>query len=111
MKVHHSARTGEFTANQYVSQDGKQSALYAFLRSQEYLHPVPTVCLRGPDESAIYRVKTTDNKWPHASGTYSGSYRMNLESHSTEPATTTARSSNSTASDNKKRHAATDTTQ
>ncbi len=77
MKVHHSARTGEYTANQYVSQDGKQSALYAFLRSQECLHPVPTVRLRGPDESAIYRVKTTDNKWPHASETYSGSYLMN----------------------------------
>ena len=75
--MHHSVRTGEFAANQYVSQDGKQSAPYAFLRSQECSHPVPTVRLRGPDESTIYRVKSTDNKWPHASGTYSGSYLRN----------------------------------
>ena len=72
-----SPRTGEFTANQYVSQDGKQSVLFAFLHSQQYSRPVPTVRLRGLDESAIYRVKTTDNKWPHASETYSGSYLMN----------------------------------
>ena len=72
-----SPRTGEFTANQYLSQDGRQSVLFAFLHSQQYDRPTPTVRLRGLDESAIYRVKTTDNKWPRANGTYSGSYLMN----------------------------------
>ena len=31
-----SPRAGELTANQYVSQDGKQAVLFAFLHSQQY---------------------------------------------------------------------------
>ena len=53
---------GEFTANQYVSQDGKQAVLFAFLHSQQYLRPAPIVYLRGLDEHAVYRVKPIDDK-------------------------------------------------
>ena len=57
-----SPREGELTANQYVSADGKQAVLFAFLRSQQFLRPSPTISLRGLDEKAQYRVKTIDNK-------------------------------------------------
>jgi alpha-galactosidase len=43
-----SPREGELTANQYVSQDGKQSVLFTFLHSQQYGRPAPTIRLHGP---------------------------------------------------------------
>ena len=33
-------------------QDGKQAVLFAFLHSQQYLRPAPTIYLRGLDENA-----------------------------------------------------------
>ncbi len=72
-----SPREGEFTANQYVSHDGKQAVVFAFLHSQQYLRPAPTVRLRGLGQDTIYRVTTIDNKLIHAQQTYSGSYLMN----------------------------------
>ncbi|HLY18642.1 MAG TPA: alpha-galactosidase [Bryobacteraceae bacterium] len=73
----YSPRAGDFTANQYVSQDGRQAALFAFLHSQQYLRPAPVVYLRGLDERAVYRLKTTDQKLADALETASGSYLMN----------------------------------
>ncbi|HUE21727.1 MAG TPA: alpha-galactosidase, partial [Bryobacteraceae bacterium] len=72
-----SPREGEFTANQYVAQDGKQAVLFAFLHSQQYLHPMPLVYLRGLDERAVYRVRTIDDKLAGKFETASGSYLMN----------------------------------
>jgi alpha-galactosidase len=72
-----SPREGEFTANQYVSADGRQSVLFAFLHSQQYLRPMPIVYLRGLDERAVYRVRTVDNKRLEGPQTFSGSYLMN----------------------------------
>jgi alpha-galactosidase len=72
-----SPRAGEFTANEYVSQDGKQAVLFAFLHSQQYLQPVPTVYWRGLEEHAVYRVKTIDNKLFPRLDTVSGAYLMN----------------------------------
>ncbi len=57
-----SPREGELTANEYVSADGKQVVLFAFLHSQQFLRPAPTIYLRGLDENARYRIKTIDNK-------------------------------------------------
>ncbi len=57
-----SPRQGALTANQYVSADGKQAVLFAFLHSQQYLRPAPTLYLRGLDENARYRVKPLDDK-------------------------------------------------
>jgi alpha-galactosidase len=72
-----SPREGEFTANQYVAQDGKQAAVFAFLHSQQYLHPAPIVYLRGLDEHAVYKLKPIDAKLTDKLETASGSYLMN----------------------------------
>ena len=60
-----SPREGEFTANQYVSQDGKQAVLFAFLHSQQYLRSRAD-CLSagaGP-RSATYRVRPLTTNCP-----------------------------------------------
>jgi alpha-galactosidase len=72
-----SPREGEFTANQYVAQDGKQTVLFAFLHSQQYLRRAPIVYLRGLDEHAVYRLKTIDDKLVGKLETASGAYLMN----------------------------------
>ena len=72
-----SPREGDFTANQYVSQDGNQAVVYAFLRSQQYGRPAPIVYLQGLDERGIYRVQTIDDKLMNKAQTLSGAYLMN----------------------------------
>jgi alpha-galactosidase len=52
-----SPRLGELTANQYVSEDGKQSVLFAFLHSQQYRNPTLPIRLAGLDPKAVYRVE------------------------------------------------------
>ena len=52
-----SPQAGELTANQYVSQDGKQAVLFAFLHSQQYRQTPPPIRLAGLDAKAIYRVQ------------------------------------------------------
>jgi alpha-galactosidase len=42
---------------QYVSQDGSQAVVFAFLHSQHYGMPYPIVHLQGLDPAATYRVK------------------------------------------------------
>lgn len=71
-----SPREGEFTANQYVARDGKQSVLFAFLHSQQYLRPAPIVYLRGLEERGVYRLKAVDGKLIDPAETASGSYLM-----------------------------------
>jgi len=78
-----SPRVGELTANQYVSEDGKQAVLFAFLRSQQYGRPAPTIRLRGLDERGVYRVKALDGskvaeKLETASGAYLQNHGLNL---------------------------------
>ncbi|MBZ5565966.1 MAG: alpha-galactosidase [Acidobacteriia bacterium] len=58
----YSPREGNLTANEYVSADGKQAVVFAFLHSQQFLWPAPTINLRGLEENALYRIKTIDNK-------------------------------------------------
>ncbi|HUU13560.1 MAG TPA: alpha-galactosidase [Terriglobia bacterium] len=72
----YSPREGNLTANQYVSEDGKQVVLFAFLHSQQLLQPAPTIHLRGLDERALYRVKTIDDKLADNLQTVSGSYLL-----------------------------------
>ncbi len=78
-----SPREGEMTVNQYVSEDGKQAVLFAFLRSQQYGRPAPTIRLRGLDERGVYRVQALDNsklveKLETASGAYLQHHGLNL---------------------------------
>lgn len=71
-----SPREGDFTANQYVSEDGKQSVAFAFLRSQQYGRPAPTLYLKGLDPKATYRVRRIDDKLTERGDRLSGSYLM-----------------------------------
>ena len=68
-----SPRAGELTANQYVSEDGKQSVLFAYLRSQQYNRPAPAIRLAGLDPKAVYRVTVLGDS---GSQTLSGAYLM-----------------------------------
>ncbi len=73
-----SPREGELTANQYVSEDGQQSVLFAFLHSQQYGRPAPTVRLRGLDEHGVYHIKSLDpGKLAEKLATASGAYLQN----------------------------------
>ncbi len=72
-----SPREGELSANQYVSQDGKQAVLFAFLHSQQFRSPMPAICLQGLDPAATYHLKKIDNKVLDRNEQYTGSYLMN----------------------------------
>lgn len=73
-----SPREGELTANQYVSDDGKQSVLFAFLRSQQYGRPAATIRLHGLDERGVYRLQPLHpNKLIEKLDTASGAYLQN----------------------------------
>jgi len=72
-----SPRTENLSATQYVSTDGKQSVLFAFLHSQQYMNPMPVVYLQGLDPKATYKVRTIDNKLADRLTAVSGGYLMN----------------------------------
>jgi len=72
-----SPREGELTANEYVSGDGKQAVVFAFLRSQQFRRNPPVIYLRGLDENATYRVVRIDDKLQDKPEALSGSYLMN----------------------------------
>jgi alpha-galactosidase len=72
-----SPRTGDVTANQYIGADGKQSVVFAFLHSQQYMNPMPTVYPQGLDPEAIYKVRTIDNKLIGKAAELSGATLMN----------------------------------
>ena len=76
-----SPRAGDLTANQYVSQNGKQAVLFAFLHSQQYRNPMPAIRLQGLDPKATYRVHKIDGKLMDRNETYTGSYLMNQGVH------------------------------
>jgi alpha-galactosidase len=71
-----SPREGTLTATEYVSTDGRQAAVFAFLHSQQYGQPAPVVYLKGLDPAAIYRLKAFDNKLGEQGKEYSGSFLM-----------------------------------
>jgi|SRR5580698_8565481 alpha-galactosidase len=71
-----SPREGNLTANEYVAADGKQAVVFAFLHSQQFGRPAPTIYLRGLDEGAQYRVKGLDNKLTEKAEVMSGSFLM-----------------------------------
>jgi alpha-galactosidase len=71
-----SPREGNLTANEYVSADGRQAVLFAFLHSQQFLRPAPTILLRGLEEGASYRVRAIDDNLLDKSEVMTGSYLM-----------------------------------
>lgn len=74
-------RKSNFVANEYVSADGSQAVLFAFLHSQQYLWPAPTIYLRGLDPTALYRIKRIDNKLIEKQDVVSGAFLMNHGLH------------------------------
>jgi alpha-galactosidase len=72
-----SPREGNLVANQYVTEDGKQSVVFAFLQAQQFRRPAPAVYLRGLEEGALYRITPFDKKLPGGQRTASGSWLMN----------------------------------
>jgi len=66
----------EFSANEYVSRDGRQGVLFAFLHSQRFNTPFPTVFLRGLEENAMYKVQAIDAQQLPDMGNVSGAYLM-----------------------------------
>jgi alpha-galactosidase len=66
----------EFSANEYVSSDGQQAVLFAFLHSQRFGTPFPTIFLRGLAEDAVYKVEAIDPGQVRALGNESGAYLM-----------------------------------
>ena len=52
-----SAFGNDVSANQYVSADARQSAVFVFRHSQQYNTNPPAILLRGLDEKALYRIE------------------------------------------------------
>jgi alpha-galactosidase len=71
-----SPREGSLSSNEYVASDGQQAVVFAFLHSQQYLRPAPTIYLRGLDSNALYRLKTIDQKLAGQQDVVSGSFLM-----------------------------------
>jgi alpha-galactosidase len=72
-----SPREGDLTSNQYMSEDGRQSVVFAFLRSQQFGYPAQTIHLKGLDPRATYRLRTLDDKLTPTVDRLSGAYLMN----------------------------------
>jgi alpha-galactosidase len=66
----------EVSATEYVSSDGNQAVLFAFLHSQQFGTAFPTIYLRGLAEDALYKVEAIDPAQVQEVGTLSGGYLM-----------------------------------
>lgn len=56
------ANGSEQSATEYVSRDGKQTVVFAFLHSSTELYPYPRLFLRGLEPNAQYRLSAMDGK-------------------------------------------------
>ncbi|HZL52808.1 MAG TPA: alpha-galactosidase [Terracidiphilus sp.] len=66
------------SATEYVSRNGKQVVVFAFLHSSIERYPYPTLKLRGLDEDAVYKLEAFEGRATNgAPSTASGSYWMN----------------------------------
>jgi alpha-galactosidase len=66
----------ESSAVEYVAKDGRQAVVFAFLHSQQFGAPFPTVFLRGLEEDALYKVEPIDPTQITEAGNVSGAYLM-----------------------------------
>ena len=62
------------SAQQYVSRDGRQAVVFAFLRSQRFGSPFPALRLKGLEADARYKLQPMDSSVE--AGTFTGSYLM-----------------------------------
>jgi alpha-galactosidase len=63
-------------ATEYVSADGTQAVVFAYLHSQHFGDPYPLVRLEGLDPKALYRLRPLDPKQLRSAQEASGSYWM-----------------------------------
>ncbi len=77
--------SSEHSATEYVSRDGKQAVVFAFLHSQQFGTPYPAVHLQGLDPNAQYRLKPLEAgasaggpRGPKLPDTVTGSYLMEV---------------------------------
>ena len=66
----------ERAATEYVSTDGTQAVLFAYLHSQNFGDPYPLVRLQGLDPKATYRLRPLNPKQLRSQQEASGSYWM-----------------------------------
>ncbi|HEX6496915.1 MAG TPA: alpha-galactosidase [Acidobacteriaceae bacterium] len=66
----------ERAATEYVSTDGTQAVVFAYLHSQNFGDPYPLVRLHGLDPKAMYRLRPLDPKQLRSQQEASGSYWM-----------------------------------
>jgi alpha-galactosidase len=66
------------SATEYVSQDGRQAVVFAFLHSQNFGSPYPTLNLQGLDPKARYRITVLDEDKAKPPSEASGSYLMHF---------------------------------
>ncbi|MFL6429503.1 MAG: alpha-galactosidase [Acidobacteriaceae bacterium] len=66
----------ERAATEYVSADGTQAVVFAYLHSQNFGDPYPLVRLHGLDPKALYRLRPLDPKQLRSQQEASGSYWM-----------------------------------
>jgi alpha-galactosidase len=69
-----SPRTSDVTANEYVSQDGKEAVLFAFRHSQQYSTSAPLILLQGLDVKGVYRLESIDGKLANGQSEVSGAF-------------------------------------
>jgi alpha-galactosidase len=70
------AAPSERAATEYVSADGGQAVVFAYLHSQNFGDPYPLTRLEGLDPKAIYRLRPLDPKQLRSPQEASGSYWM-----------------------------------
>jgi alpha-galactosidase len=66
----------DFSAMQYISKDGQQSVVFAFLHSQQFGRSMPLLYLEGLAEDATYSVTTMNGKLQEQTEKLSGAYLM-----------------------------------
>ena len=64
------------TVNEYVGRDGRQVVVFACRHSQQYLHALPTVRLRGLVADAVYRIERLDDRLVDKQQSLSGAALM-----------------------------------
>lgn len=71
-----SPRQADWSATEYVAEDGSQAVVYSFLHSQHFGRSLPLVRLLGLEERGLYRIHRIDAKVADKSEVVSGAYLM-----------------------------------
>jgi alpha-galactosidase len=73
-----SPRENDVTANEYVSQDGRQAVLFAFRHSQQFESQAPSIHLDGLDANATYTLTDLNGRTSEFSGAYLANHGADL---------------------------------